>query len=140
MPVEKAKEINHIALAVQNLTEVEDLYVNVLGFSIKHREIVKDQGVSTSMLISDIGKTSIELLEPLDSNSPISKFLDKHGEGIHHICVEVDNIEAALEHIKNLNIELIDEFPRIGAYGARVAFIHPKSMNGVLIELAEFPK
>lgn len=138
MPVEKAKDVNHIAIAVHNLSEVENLYIKALGFSVKHREIVEDQGVSTSMLKSAYGHTSIELLEPLDENSPISKFLEKRGEGIHHICIEVDDIGAALEHLRDLNVELIDEAPRIGAYGARVAFIHPKSMNGVLIELAEF--
>ena len=140
MAVEKAKSINHIALAVRNLAGAEDLYVKTLGLEVKHREVVKDQGVSTSMLKSVEGQTAIELLEPLDDNSPISKFLDKRGEGIHHICIEVDDIEAALEHIKEQDIELIDQSPRVGAYGAMVAFIHPKSMNGVLIELAQFPR
>ncbi|NIP38493.1 MAG: methylmalonyl-CoA epimerase [Candidatus Dadabacteria bacterium] len=138
MPHEKAKDINHIALAVRSLSEAENLYVNALGLTVRHREVIEDQGVNTSMLKSAEGQTSIELLEPLDDNSPISKFLDKRGEGIHHICFEVSDIEQSLKHLKELNLQLIDESPRIGAYGARVAFVHPKSMNGVLVELAEF--
>lgn len=140
MSESKVKKINHIALAVNSLSEAENLYVNVLGFEVKHREVIEDQGVKTSMLLSRQGETSIELLEPLDGSSPISEFLLKRGEGIHHICFEVENIENYLEHMKLLDIELIDESPRIGAYGATVAFIHPKSMNGVLVELAEIPK
>ena len=136
----KSKKINHIAFAVNSLSEAEDLYINTLGLKVKHREVIEDQGVKTSMLVSAQGETSIELLEPLDDDSPISKFLQKRGEGIHHICFEVENIEDYLEHIKRLDIELIDMSPRIGAYGAKVAFIHPKSMNGVLVELAQFPK
>ncbi len=140
MSFEQVKNINHIALAVTNLSEAENLYVKALGLEVKHREVIEDQGVSTSMLKSAEGQASIELLEPLDDNSPISKFLDKRGEGIHHICFEVNNIEKSLKHLKELDLELIDESPRVGAYGARVAFVHPKSMNGVLIELAEFSK
>jgi len=140
MSESKIKKINHIALAVNSLSEAENLYVNVLGFEVKHREVIEDQGVKTSMLLSRQGETSIELLEPLDGSSPISEFLLKRGEGIHHICLEVENIENYLKHMKQLDIELIDESPRIGAYGAKVAFIHPKSMNGVLVELAEIPK
>jgi len=80
------------------------------------------------------------LLEPIDGDSPISKFLKKGGEGVHHICLAVRDIESALENLKNKNIELIDEKPRTGANGSRVAFIHPRDMHGILIELAEFPK
>jgi len=89
------------------------------------------------MLVPKDGGTAIELLEPLDKNSPISKFLEKRGEGIHHICYKVDDIEAVLKRLKEQGVRLIDETPRLGAYNSRVAFIHPKAMNGVLIELAE---
>jgi methylmalonyl-CoA epimerase len=138
MSFENSKKINHVAVAVSSISQAEDLYVNALGLKVKHREVVEDQGVKTSMLLSEQGNTSIELLEPLDDNSPISKFLEKRGEGIHHICLEVGNIEDCLEHLRELDIELIDKSPRIGVNGAKVAFVHPKSMHGVLIELAEF--
>lgn len=134
------KEVNHIAFAVNDLSAVEELYVKILGLEVKHREVIEDQGVNTAMLKPSAGGAAIELLQPLDENSPIFKFLEKRGEGIHHICFEVENIENSLQHLKDMNLELIDESPRIGAYGAKVAFIHPKAMNGVLIELAEFPK
>ena len=100
MSESKVRKINHIALAVNSLSEAENLYVNVLGFEVEHREVIEDQGVKTSMLLSRQGETSIELLEPLDGSSPISEFLLKRGEGIHHICFEVENIENYLEHMK----------------------------------------
>ncbi len=116
------------------------LYETALGLRVEHREVVEDQGVRTSMLVPEKGGTALELLEPLSGESPISKFLDKRGEGIHHICFLVDDIEAALERLKRDGVKLIDESPRPGAYHSRVAFIHPKAMNGVLIELAELDK
>ena len=92
------------------------------------------------MLLPEKGGAAVELLEPLTGESPISKFLEKRGEGIHHICFLVDDIEAALERLKKEGVRLIDESPRPGAYHSRVAFIHPKATNGVLIELAEIDK
>lgn len=130
----------HVAIAVRNLDEVEKLYETVLGLRVEHREVVEDQGVRTSMLVPEKGGTALELLEPLSGESPVSKFLDKRGEGIHHICFLVDDIEAALERLKGEGVKLIDETPRPGSYHSRVAFIHPKAMNGVLIELAEITK
>jgi len=134
------ENLYHVAVAVRNLDEVEKLYETALGLRVEHREVVEEQGVKTSMLVPSQGGTAIELLEPVDSDSPISKFLDKRGEGIHHICFAVDDIEAALERLKKEGVRLIDETPRPGAYNSRVAFIHPKAVNGVLIELAELPK
>ncbi len=131
------ENLYHVAIAVKNLSEVEEVYKTALGLHVEHREVVEDQGVKTSMLVPDGGGTAIELLEPLDENSPISKFLEKRGEGIHHICFKVDDIEAVLERLKKQGVRLIDESPRPGAYNSRVAFIHPKAMNGVLVELAE---
>ena len=128
----------HIAVAVQSISEVEKIYQKLIGLEVVHREKIKDQGVKTSMLKSKSGKgTAIELIEPIDENSPISNFLKKRGEGIHHICFYVDNIESTLLNLKKEGIRLIDEKPRIGAYNSKVAFIDPKSFNGVLIELAE---
>ena len=128
----------HIAIAVEDTGKSEKLYEKLIGLKVTHREDVEDQGVRTSMLQPKRGKgTAIELLEPLHDNSPISQFLKKRGEGIHHICFYVDDIESALEKLKKEGVRLIDEKPRIGAYNSKVAFIHPKSANGVLIELAE---
>ncbi len=135
-----SKKLYHVAIAVKNLEEVEKLYETALGLTVEHREIIEEQGVKTSMMVPENGGTAIELLEPLGENSPISKFLEKRGEGIHHVCFIVDDIEAALERLRSEGIDLIDNEPRIGAYNAKVAFIHPKAMNGVLIELAEIPK
>ncbi len=135
-----SKILYHVAIAVKNLEEVEKLYETALGLTVEHREIIEEQGVKTSMMVPENGGTAIELLEPLGENSPISKFLKKRGEGIHHVCFIVDDIEAALERLRSEGIDLIDNEPRIGAYNAKVAFIHPKAMNGVLVELAEMPK
>jgi methylmalonyl-CoA/ethylmalonyl-CoA epimerase len=134
------ENLYHVAIAVRNIDEAEKLYETALGLRVEHREVVEDQGVRTSMLVPEKGGTALELLEPLSGESPISKFLDKRGEGIHHICFLVDDIEAALERLKRDGVKLIDESPRPGAYHSRVAFIHPKAMNGVLIELAELDK
>jgi len=134
------ENLYHVAIAVRNIGEAEKLYETALGLKVEHREVVDDQGVRTSMLVPEKGGTALELLEPLSEESPISKFLDKRGEGIHHICFLVDDIEAALEKLKKEGVKLIDESPRPGAYNSRVAFIHPKAMNGVLIEIAELNK
>ncbi|TDI89592.1 MAG: methylmalonyl-CoA epimerase [Candidatus Dadabacteria bacterium] len=134
------ENLYHVAIAVKDLSAVEEVYKTALGLRVEHREVVEDQGVNTSMLVPEDGGTAIELLEPMDENSPISKFLDKRGEGIHHICFKVDDIEAVLERLKKQGVRLIDESPRPGAYNSRVAFIHPKAMNGVLVELAEVNK
>jgi methylmalonyl-CoA/ethylmalonyl-CoA epimerase len=131
------ENLYHVAIAVKDLSAVEKIYETALGLKVEHREVIEDQGVNTSMLVPKDGGTAIELLEPLDENSPISKFLDKRGEGIHHICFKVDDIEAVLERLKKQGVRLIDETPRPGAYNSRVAFIHPKAVNGVLVELAE---
>ena len=134
------ENLYHVAIAVRNIGEAEKLYETALGLKVEHREVVDDQGVRTSMLVPEKGGTALELLEPLSEESPISKFLDKRGEGIHHICFLVDDIEAVLERLKGEGVKLIDETPRPGSYHSRVAFIHPKAMNGVLIELAELTK
>jgi methylmalonyl-CoA/ethylmalonyl-CoA epimerase len=136
----KIETLYHVAIAVRNIDEVEKLYENALGLKVRHREVVEEQGVRSSMLLPEEGGTGIELLEPFGENSPISKFLEKRGEGIHHICFVVDDIRSALDRLTEQGVQLIDESPRQGAYGAKVAFIHPKAMNGVLIELAEMPK
>ena len=134
------ENLYHVAIAVRDLEQAEKIYESALGLKVGHREVVEDQGVRTSMLVPEMGGTAIELLEPIDGNSPISKFLEKRGEGIHHICFLVDDIESALKRLKHRGVRLIDETPRPGAYNSRVAFIHPKAMSGVLVELAEINK
>jgi methylmalonyl-CoA epimerase len=136
----KMVSVNHIAIAVRNIEDAEKLYETVLGLKVTHREVVEEQGVRASMLETDGGDTTIELLEPIGNNSPIYKFLEKRGEGIHHICFKVDDIESALERLKKQGIKLINEAPRPGVDGTKVAFLQPKALNGVLIELAELPK
>ncbi|GBD39917.1 4-hydroxymandelate synthase [bacterium HR37] len=133
----KINSLYHIAIAVRDIDKAEKLFTQAFGLEVVHREVVEEQGVKTSMLKAKEGKTAIELIEPLNESSPISKFLEKRGEGIHHICFRVEDIESILRHLKEMGIQLIDESPRPGAYGAKVAFIHPKAVNGVLIELAE---
>ena len=131
----------HIAIAVRNLEESVNLYKNILGLNVVHEEEVEEYGVKTVMLQPQGSSgTAIELLEPTSSDSSISKFLDKRGEGIHHICFFVDNIDQTLEKLKEDGVNLIDEKPRPGAYNSKVAFIHPKELNGVLVELAEMKK
>lgn len=108
---------------------------NALGLENVHTETVEDQKVRVAML--PIGESRVELLEPTSDDSPISKFLEKRGGGIHHIAVEVEDIEASLERLKENGARLIDETPRIGAEGCLVAFVHPSSTNGVLLELVQ---
>ncbi len=139
--MEKSASLYHISIAVRDIAKAEQLYSKLIGLEVVHREVVEGQGVNTSMLKSRDGKgTAVELVEPLDENSPITKFLEKRGEGIHHICFLVDDIDASLKRLKEQGVQLIDEHPRDGSYNSRVAFIHPKAMNGVLVELAEIKK
>lgn len=128
-------KIDHIGIAVKNLDETLKFYENVLGIKCTGTEVVEDQKVKTAFL--PIGDTEIELLEATDENSAIAKFIEKRGEGIQHIAYRVDDIEKALEEVKEKGIRLIDEKPRKGAGGAMIAFLHPKSTYGVLIELCE---
>ena len=135
--MEKNGSLHHVAIAVRDIGRAEELYSGMMGLRVVHREVVADQGVRTSMLLPPGGGgTAIELLEPLDENSPVSGFLEKRGEGIHHLCFLTDDVEASLRRLEKKGARLIDEHPRAGAYGAEVAFIHPRSMNGELVELA----
>ncbi len=128
-------KIAHIGIAVNNIDEHLKFYRDILGMKVGERTKVPEQGVEVIFL--ETGDTKIELLQPLDENANINKFLQKRGEGIHHICLEVDDIEAALHELEERGIELIDQTPRPGAGGCMVAFIHPRSAGGVLIELEE---
>jgi len=132
------KKIDHIGIAVKNLEEALKLYTEVLGLEVEGTEVVEDQKVKVAFL--PVGDSEIELLESTDPEGPISRYIEKRGEGIQHIALRVDNIEQALEEVKKKGIKLIDEKPRYGAGNARIAFLHPKSTNGVLIELTERKK
>lgn len=129
------KKVDHVAIAVPNLDDAISLYKNLLGKDPEHIEEVKDQKVRAAFF--GMGETNLELLFPTSPDSPISKFLEKRKGGLHHICFEVSNLEQHLEELKKQGVKLIDEKPRIGAHGKRVAFVHPKSTGGVLIELSE---
>ena len=129
------KKIDHLGIAVPNLDAAIALYTTLLGQGPDHRETVAEQKVNAAFF--SVGESNIELLEPTAPDSPISKFLDKRGGGIHHLCVEVADIEACLAHYAAAGVELIDKTPRQGAHGKRIALIHPKSTGGVLIELSQ---
>jgi len=128
--------VYHIGIAVNNLEEAIGLYRDVLGLKLEGVHVVKEQKVRVAFF-STGGETRIELLEPTDSESPVAKFIENRGEGVHHIALKVENIEAVLEELKKKGLTLIDEQPRIGTSGAKIAFIHPKSTKGVLLELCE---
>lgn len=128
-------KINHLGIATKGIDEALKFWENALGLENVHTETVEDQKVRVAML--PIGESRVELLEPTSEDSPISKFLEKRGGGIHHIAVEVEDIEASLERLKANGARLIDESPRVGAEGCLVAFVHPSSTNGVLLELVQ---
>lgn len=128
-------KINHLGIATKGIDDALKFWQGALGLEYVHTEIVEDQKVKVAML--PIGESRVELLEPTSEDSPISKFLEKRGGGIHHIAVEVDDIEASLAQLKAKGMRLIDESPRIGAEGCLVAFVHPSSANGVLLELVQ---
>ena len=131
----KVTGVDHIGIAVKSIDEALKLWEEVLGIKCTGREEVEEQKVVTAFL--PLGDTEIELLEPTSPESPVSKFIEKRGEGIHHLALRVENIEAALEELNGKGIRLIDEEPRCGAGGAKIAFIHPKAAGGVLLELSE---
>lgn len=133
-----AKGLEHVAIAVKDLDAAVHYYVHVLGFAPPELEVVAEQKVRTAIFGHGMGR--IELICPTDASSGVAKFLEKRGEGLHHICVEVDDIVATLAELKAKGAALIDAVPKIGAGGAKVAFIHPKGAHGVLTELRQGPR
>lgn len=127
--------IDHIGIAVKSLTEALKVYEGAIGLKVSGFDEVDDQAVRVAML--SIGESRIELLEPTRPDSPIEKFMAKRGEGIHHIAVRVDNIEETLKRLQASGVRLIDSSPRRGAHNTRIAFIHPSSTHGVLMELVQ---
>jgi len=130
--------MDHVGVAVKNLDAAISVYRDVLGFKLLGVHVLTERKVRVAFL-STGGETQIELLEPLGSDSPVAKFLESRGEGIHHFAVEVDDIEAVLAELKRKGVVLVDDKPREGAEGKKIAFVHPKSTHGVLLELVEKP-
>ncbi|HEX8846278.1 MAG TPA: methylmalonyl-CoA epimerase [Pyrinomonadaceae bacterium] len=128
-------KIEHIGIATRALDDALSFWRDALGLELTHTEVVEEQKVRVAML--PVGEPRIELLEPTSDDSPVAKFLEKRGAGIHHIAVRVQDIRATLQRLKEKGARLIDETPRTGAGGCLVAFIHPSSANGVLLELVE---
>jgi methylmalonyl-CoA/ethylmalonyl-CoA epimerase len=126
-------KLDHIGIAVRSL-DAAKIY-EALGLSVQHTEVVETQKVRTAFL--SVGDSNLELLEPTSPDSTIAKFIEKRGEGVHHICLRVDDIESHLARLKAEGYRLINEHPVPGAHGCRVAFLHPSAGNGVLIELSE---
>jgi methylmalonyl-CoA/ethylmalonyl-CoA epimerase len=127
--------IDHIGVAVNDLDAALELYAGDFDMAEQHRETVEAQGVEAILL--EVGEGHIELIRPLSPDNGVAKFIERKGEGIHHVAYQVDDIDAAIERVRAAGMRLIDEEPRTGIRGSRVAFLHPKSTGGVLTELVE---
>ena len=127
--------IDHIGVAVEDLDAAIELYRGPFGMPEQHRETVDEQGVEAVLL--DVGEGHVELLRPLSEETPVGKFLQKRGPGLHHVAYQAEDIEATLASLRDSGVALIDEQPRVGIQGKRVAFLHPRSTGGVLTELVE---
>ncbi len=125
--------IDHIGVAVEEIEPALELYRDSFELTVAHREVVRDQGVEAVLL--DVGENHVELLAPLAPDTPVGRFLAKQGPGLHHVAYQVQDIEATLEKLKQAGLALIDEQPRIGIRGSRVAFMHPRASAGVLTEI-----
>jgi methylmalonyl-CoA/ethylmalonyl-CoA epimerase len=130
--------MDHIGVAVEDLDDAIQLYEERLGMPLQHRETVEEQGVEAVLL--GVGESHVELLRPLSPDTAVGRFLARSGPGLHHVAYGTDDIDSALEAIRGAGLRLIDERPRIGIRGSRVAFLHPKSTGGVLTELVEAPE
>lgn len=128
-------KINHIGIAVKSIEAASAFYRGTLGMKFEGTEVVAEQKVKVAFFA--VGESRVELLEPTADDSPVAKFLEKNGEGVHHIAYEVADLERALASLKAQNVRLIDETPRCGAHGTRIAFLHPKASSGVLTELCQ---
>ena len=132
------KKIYHLGYAVEDITAAARFYEEHFGARVGEPEEVEEQGIVATMF--DVGESRIELLEPTRRDSPVGKFLEKRGEGFHHVAFQVEDLEGALKELREGGVELIDEEPRVGAGGTRMAFVHPRDAHGVLTELVELPK
>lgn len=131
----KVNGVDHIGIAVRNIEESKKFYIDVFGLTALGEETIEEQKVKVCSI--SCGDSEIELIEPTSPEGPIAKFLDTKGEGIQHLALRVDDIEAAIAEMKAKGFRMIDEKPRYGAGGAKIAFVHPKATNGVLLELSQ---
>jgi methylmalonyl-CoA/ethylmalonyl-CoA epimerase len=131
----KILKIDHLGIAVKSIDQSKSFWTDILGLSLEGTETVEEQKVTTAFL--PVGDSEVELLESTSPDGPIARHLEKKGEGIQHVAFRVENIEAALAELKAKGVRLIDETPRKGAGGAKIAFLHPKATNGILVELSE---
>jgi len=129
--------IYHLGYAVEDIAAASRFYRENFGAEPTEPEVVEEQGIVATMF--RVGESMIELVQPIRPDSPVGKFLERRGEGVHHVAYEVEDLDAALTELKNNGVEIVDEEPRTGAGGTRVAFVHPKSAFGVLTELVELP-
>jgi len=129
------KKIDHIGVAVKNIEDSLHIFKDILGMEYSGEEVVNEQDVKVAFF--PVGESEIELLESTSPEGTIAKYIEKKGEGIHHIAFEVEDLDAILEDLQKKGVRLIDREPRYGAGGARIAFLHPKSTNGILVELCE---
>jgi len=127
--------IDHIGVAVEDLDAAIALHEQTYGMVVAHREVVEEQGVEAVLL--DVGENHVELLRPLDAQTPVGRFLAKRGPGLHHVAYQVTDVQAALDSLRDRGLRLIDETPRTGIRGSRVAFVHPASSGGVLTEIVQ---
>jgi len=127
--------IDHVGVAVEDLDAAIALYHDALGMPLAHRETVSEQGVEAVLL--DVGESHVELLAPLSADTPVGKFLERRGPGLHHVAYRVGDVEQALAQLAGAGVRLIDERPRTGIRGSRVAFVHPGSTGGVLTEIVQ---
>lgn len=131
--------VDQIAVAVDSVEDASRIYETILGIPAEHDETIQDQGVKTRFFPVADGPTVVEALEPTGPDTPVGRFLEKRGPGVHHIAFRVDDLDAELARLKGLGVRLIDQEPRLGAEGKRIAFLHPKETGGVLIELCQVP-
>jgi methylmalonyl-CoA epimerase len=127
--------VDHIGVAVEDLDAAIALHEQAYGMAVAHREVVEEQGVEAVLL--DVGENHVELLRPLDAQTPVGRFLAKRGPGLHHVAYQVTDVQAALDSLRDRGLRLIDETPRTGIRGSRVAFVHPASSGGVLTEIVQ---
>jgi methylmalonyl-CoA epimerase len=127
--------VDHIGVAVEDLDAAIALHEEAYGMAVAHREVVEEQGVEAVLL--DVGENHVELLRPLDGETPVGRFLSKRGPGLHHVAYQVSDVQATLDTLRDRGLRLIDETPRTGIRGSRVAFLHPESSGGVLTEIVQ---
>ena len=131
----KILKIDHLGIAVNSINDGQNFWSDILGLEFEGAETVAEQKVKTAFF--PVGESEVELLESTAPDGPVAKFIEKKGQGLQHVAFRVANIDEALEELKTKNIQLIDQTPRIGAGGARIAFLHPKATGGILVELCE---